>query len=331
MPKNKNAYLRYRAIDRLLSTGRTFSKKQLLEGIENDLGFEVSTFTFDKDLQVLRYNLQAPIEYDSGLKGYYYTDKKFSLFKTELDDNETSALEFASEALNTLSNVELVQEAQTVLANLYGRIQQAEKRSGQQIIFKPTTTPVKGVEWLNELYKTIEQERAITIKYYKLQTDEIKTHTISPYILRQYNDLWYVIAWSADRELTLVFALDRIREISSANVSYFVDTKFDPELYFKYSYGITHSHYDSPCEIKLWIRNDAYFYLQVKPLHSSQKELEKQDMGVIIRIEVIISEELVMGLLALGDKIRVIEPKSLEDRIKTELDQARAEYQNLTL
>ena len=317
MPINKNAYLRLRTIDTLLSNGRTYSKNAILQKIEEELGLAVSSFTFDKDLQLLRNSLRAPIEYDAALKGYYYTDKDFKLFRKEMNHDETSALEFASEALNTLNNVELVQEAQSVLTGMYGKIHKQERRPGKQIIFRPVSAPVKGVEWLNEIYKAIEEERAITIKYYKIRTDEIKSHTLSPYILRQYNDLWYVIAWCADRELTLVFALDRIREMKPAHVSWHMDPGFDPEQYFKYSFGITHSHDRAPEKVVFQIKKEAFYYLQVKPMHPSQRVLKETKKGCLVEIEVLISDELVMYLLGMGDTISVREPVSLRKMMQT--------------
>ena len=311
MPVTKNAYLRFRIIDALLSSGGSYSKNEILLKIREELDREISPFTFDKDLQLLRNHLHAPIEYDAVTKGYYYSNKKFRLFQSELNQEETSALEFASEALNTLSNVELVQEAQSVLTGMYGKIHNQERRPGKQIIFRPASAPVKGVEWLNEIYKAIEEERAITIKYYKIRTDEIKSHTLSPYILRQYNDLWYVIAWCADRELTLVFALDRIREMKPAHVSWHMDPGFDPEQYFKYSFGITHSHDWAPEKVVFQIKKEAFYYLQVKPMHPSQRVLEETKKGCLVEIEVLISDELVMYLLGMGDTISVREPVSL--------------------
>ena len=313
MPINKNAYLRLKTIDALLASGIGYTKAEILVKIQDETGFEVSPFTFDKDLQLLRDNLHAPIEYTQR-SGYHYSTKNFRLFSSVLNDEDVEALEFASDALNTL-NVELAQEAQAVLMSIYARSKKQDSKPRKQIIFRPAGPPVKGLEWLSILYKAIDEEKAIIIKYYKLQTGETKTHTISPYILRQYNDLWYVIAWCAARELTLVFALDRIREISPAHVNYYKDPKFDPEQYFKYSFGITHSYYDPPQKVTFWVSKEAYYYLQVRPLHASQKMLEEKNGGFMIEIEVIISEELVMALRGLGRKILAISPDNLIKRI----------------
>ncbi|GIL21896.1 MAG: WYL domain-containing protein [Bacteroidota bacterium] len=316
MPINKNAYLRYKAIDALLATGRGYTKAEILRKIEEDTGIAVSPHTFDKDLQLLRDSLQAPIEYKQQT-GYFYTSPDFRLFTQELSDDDIKSLEFASEAMNTLSP-ELTVEAKAVLMNIYSRAHKATGKPKKQIIFKTVAEPVKGLEWFRELYNAIDEEKALTMQYYKLQTGETKTHTISPYILRQYNDLWYVIAWCASRELTLVFALDRIRDLRPANVTYYQDPNFDAQQYFKYSFGITHSYYDKPQLVKFWVEKNAFYYMQIKPLHPSQKVLEEKPDGYIVQLEVIISEELVMALRGLGQRVKVMAPDKLIKRISEE-------------
>lgn len=317
MPITKNAHLRFQIMDSLLSTGGTYSKKEILEKLEDAMGFRVSGFTFDKDLKCLRDSLRAPIIFETR-NGYYYSDKKFRLFNKPWSKDDLSALDFAYEALNTLNNIDLAEEAQAVLLSLTNRMSDRKEKPGKRIIYRPPSPPVKGVEWLPDLYEAIDQEKAITIKYYKLQTRETKTYTLSPYFLRQYNDMWYVVAWCARRELTLVFALDRIRDIRTANVNYYHDPKFEADQYFKYSFGITHSYYDKPQLVKFWITREAFYYLQVRPMHHSQKVLKETATRIMMQLEVIISEELVMALRGLGNKIKVIAPNSLSIKILTE-------------
>ena len=126
MPINKNAYLRLKTIDTLLASGIGYTKAEILVKIQDETGFEVSPFTFDKDLQLLRDNLHAPIEYTQR-DGYYYSTKNFRLFSSVLNDEDVEALEFASDALNTL-NVELAQEAQAVLMSIYARAKKQDSK-----------------------------------------------------------------------------------------------------------------------------------------------------------------------------------------------------------
>jgi predicted DNA-binding transcriptional regulator YafY len=316
MPNTKNPLMRFRVMHSLLSSGGYYSKKEILEKIKEETGHSISTSLFEKDKQWIIDAFKAPIVYKDRI-GYYYSDRNYSpaILVRKLSKDESKALDFAYEALNNLENVDLALAAQEVLLNISGRSAEKAKKKGKRIIYRPPSPAVKGVGWLPVLYDAIENEKAVTIRYYKLQTKETKTHTISPYILRQYNELWYVIAWCAARELTLVFALDRIREIKPANVSYFVDPKFNADEYFKYSFGITHSYYEKPQKVQFWINRDAYYYLEIKPLHHSQKKLEEKADALLMQIEVIISEELVMYLSGLGKKIKVIEPIVLLNKI----------------
>jgi predicted DNA-binding transcriptional regulator YafY len=309
MPINKNAYLRYKAIDAILAPGRGYTKSEILLKIAEQTGIEVSPYTFDKDLQLLRDSFQAPIEWKQQI-GYYYSDPDFRLFTQELSEHDIKSLQFAVDAVSAL-NPELTMEAKAVLMNIHSRALKTPGKLRKQIIFKPVDGPVKGLEWFHELYNAVDEEKALAIQYYKLQSAEIKSHIISPYILREYNGLWYVVAWCAKRELTLVFALDRIRDLKPANVSYFKDPKFDPEQYFKYSFGITHSHYAVPQLVTFWVERTAFYYLQIRPWHPSQKVLEEQADGYVVQLEVIISEELVMALRALGKRVKVVGPEEI--------------------
>lgn len=161
MPINKNAYLRLKTIDALLARGVGYTKAEILVKIQDETGFEVSPFTFDKDLQLLRDNLHAPIEYTQR-DGYHYSSKNFRLFSSVLNDEDVEALEFASDALNTL-NVELAQEAQIVLMSIYARAKKQDSKPRKQIIFRPASPPVKGLESLSVLYKAIDEETAIVL------------------------------------------------------------------------------------------------------------------------------------------------------------------------
>lgn len=317
MPINKNAFLRFKVMDALLASGSTYTREQIMDKIEEALGQPISVETFNKDLRLLRENFRAPIEYKNRM-GYYYADTNYRLAKHSWNKEELAAFEFAYEALNTFQHVDLAQEAQAVLLNLSGRVHQ--RKSGKRIIYKPESPPVKGVEWLPVLYEAIDQERALVMKYYKLQTGEIKIHTISPYILRQHNDLWYVVAWCAGRDLTLVFALDRIREVKPANVNYFIDPDFDVDQYFKYSFGITHSYKSKPELVRFQILREAYYYIDARPLHHSQKVIKETRKGFEVELEVIISIELVMALLGMGNSIRVRGPIGLIEKLRMQGD-----------
>jgi len=86
MPVNRNALIRYRTINELLSTGRRYSIDEILDSCNEALcefcgpDTSVSERTIRDDIRVMRSNalgLNAPIAVKEGL--YHYTDRNYSL------------------------------------------------------------------------------------------------------------------------------------------------------------------------------------------------------------------------------------------------------------
>jgi hypothetical protein len=76
-PKNKNAYLRYLIIHSQLKRNKYregYPNKEDLLWVLNDQGYDVSGSTLEKDLNFLKNERGAPLEYNRYQKCYRYTD-----------------------------------------------------------------------------------------------------------------------------------------------------------------------------------------------------------------------------------------------------------------
>lgn len=112
MPINKNALIRYKYLDRLLSdhyhdydmNGLTEKLNELMAF--DQLGITVGVRTVQKDIETLQLApFSAPIEITKRGTGYIYkyANKSFSLFSEELSREERGLLH---EVLNTLGQFE---------------------------------------------------------------------------------------------------------------------------------------------------------------------------------------------------------------------------------
>jgi predicted DNA-binding transcriptional regulator YafY len=321
MPVTKNAYKRFVLLDKYMSGKKLFNRKELRDKMIDDLDEQVSESTIDKDIKFLRDHFGAPIESKGG---YHYTDKSFSLAKMNFTDEQLRALEFAAGVLGRIGNVTLAQEAQTVLNKISRKVN--EGQPGPKVISSDMSLTVKGVEWLDELYTAIVDKRAILIEYNSHSKNKVTRHSLSPYLLKEYRGLWYVIGYSAEKEFTAVLALDRIKDIRAAHVNYFVDPKFDSKEYFRHSIGITHRLGYKPEKVKFWVDKEAYYYLEIQPLHSSQRVLRQDEEGYTLQLEVILSEELLITLMGLGGRVKVLAPAGLVNEIKGHLGQMQIHY-----
>ena len=108
MPTNKNAFIRYKYLDRLLSDRHHYYDMNALtekvnEMMERDmLGMCVGVRTIQKDILALQLApFSAPIDFKkiNGKNVYRYTDPTFSIFSQELSREERNLLR---EVLNTI-------------------------------------------------------------------------------------------------------------------------------------------------------------------------------------------------------------------------------------
>jgi predicted DNA-binding transcriptional regulator YafY len=105
MPKNKAAGIRYRVIDQMLNDQRNPfpNLEQLAAKCSAIVGADVSTSTIEKDIRAMREQApkgySAPIVYSKIEGGYVYGEVGFSIAELNLNEEEWSALQFASQLL----------------------------------------------------------------------------------------------------------------------------------------------------------------------------------------------------------------------------------------
>ena len=97
--------------------------------------------------------------------------------------------------------------------------------------------------------------------------------------------------------------------------------------YFDDMVGVT-KHKDAILDkVQLWICKDQWPYIETKPLHSSQKVLERREDGsVVVELEVCQNWELDQLILLHAERIQVLEPASLRERIGNRLRAAAVLY-----
>ena len=127
-------------------------------------------------------------------------------------------------------------------------------------------------------------------------------------------------------------ALDRIENIADApkKEKYRTEKTFQPDMYFKNMIGVTRD-FDSPVEHIVFEAMSAQApYIITKPLHESQKEVERRaDGSVVFSIDVIINYELERDLLGFGERITVLSPAVLVERLKERLTNSIEKYKKM--
>jgi predicted DNA-binding transcriptional regulator YafY len=329
MPINKNAFLRYRIIDRCLTNTLTpyLSKKEIIEKIKDVLGESISPSQFDKDIAAMRHEFNAPIAFHNVQKGYYYSDTGFSLNKFPLTPEEITALDFSTAVLQTLKHSDLFEQFEGAIDKVISgyRVGRILGKSDGEIIQVEAPLEDAGAKWIEVLYKAIIEKQTLRINYQPFGK-EVKQHIYSPYLLKEYRNRWYIAGYSARAKNAIVLALDRIQYVESAAEAYFNDPGFNGKEYFKYSFGVTHRYTENPGKVTLSFTPKQAKYILSQPLHHSQKLILDSPEEVQVEIEVYITQDLMMAILSYGDGVKVLQPQSLIDNIKETIDRMKALY-----
>lgn len=322
MPKNKDAISRYYIIDDCLRNKRKpYPDINLLrEKIEEKLNNSISIRTIQKDLEDLRYDnalaYYAPIKFSKKYGGYYYDDENYSIRNFIFSAKELDAMEIAGHILSSFREIGMLDDFNKTVDKIFETIDLQKKRVADQrkiIDFEKASFAV-GFNHLPILINAIRMYDVVQFAYYSYERENTRTITLSPYLLKEYRNMWYVIGWSSAHNEIRTFGIDRISKLKVLNKGKFVFSKFNPDEFFKHAFGITISRFQ-PEKFHFVTSVQEYQYFKSNFIHSTQTVVKQDNKTVEFSIEVYPCFELkhfVLGNLGL---LKVTKPKWFVDEI----------------
>lgn len=338
MPKNKNAVIRYRYIDELLSNrSRYITTRELAEKVNERLvedGYEPVTLRcIQKDLIDLQDELfGADIirENIAGKECIRYAEKGFSIFTKKLSEDEEKLL---SEVLNTIGQFDGLDNFEWLDA-LKRRLNISE---GKRIISFANNPYLHNSNLLGKLFTAISNRVVINLSYHTFRDAEnIKQVLLHPYLLKQYNNRWYLLGAAEDGYI-LNFALDRIDDIELMPSVKYMESDEGLEERFYDIVGVTLPQDAQVEKILLWVSETQYPYIETKPLHGSQRairgsqaeQLHKEygfSDGHFIEIRCIVNTELKQLIASFIDQVVILTPTSLRNEMAERVEALLKRY-----
>jgi len=335
MSQNKNALIRYKTIDKCLQNKyRQWTLEDLIECCSEVL-FEyegrqnpISKRTIQMDIQLMRseklgYN--APIVvYDK--KYYKYEEEDFSITDIPLTETDMNVLTETVSMLKQFKDFSLFNDVSDILQRLEDKIY-AEKSHTKPVIYLDKNEKLKGLHYLDEIYQAIIKKMVLIITYKSFKSREETKFHFHPFILKEFNNRWFLIGKKKASQPITNLALDRIISIDyDFNLTY-LEEDFDADIYYKDVIGVTVNSGLNARRIELWVDGSNAPYVLTKPLHTSQRLIKKNEDGsVIIHIYVIPNYEMERLLLGFGSCLEILRPESLRNRMKKTLQEAILRY-----
>ncbi len=328
MPVVKNARLRERTLDQILRNhNRKYSIEELIIQLENSLGERISRSTLYSDFAHMKEEYGAEIVRNKDGK-YFYQDEDFSIDKAPLDPEDKKLLEMATNIFRIFSSSPIYSKFESTIDKIVtgSKISKRDRKKINCIQPEKANSAIGGV-YIEPILNAILDTNSIEIEYQKQgQTTEKKV--LSPYLLKQVDQHWYLIAYdNQNSKLIKNYSLDKILSVKLSDEPYKYDSNFDAEEFFKYSYGIYHNYKDTPQKIKLEFKDPYINTIINYPLSPYQTHsLSKDGKKLTVNLELYDSWEIVTEILKYGASVKVLAPKSLAKKIKGIAEEVMKQY-----
>ncbi len=323
MPNNLQALIRYRTIDQCLrSREKNYHLKDLIEACNvavseySGKSVTVSRRTLLYDLDFLRNDVagfNAPIEYDHQ-EGYYYTAQGFSIFNIPIRRYDIDVLRDVMVTLQSISGQAQFHGLASIIVRMEETYNIVRSRQQQQILQFDHSLNEAGQKWVDVLYPYTKAQMSLSVQYQPFGA-EAYTVVVSPYLLREYNNRWFLIAWDHQFGAVTNLALDRIRDVKKSLQPYHRDESFDASNHLKDVVGVSLPNGNEKQRVVFKAFGRQPDYLLTKPIHPSQHEVSRDGEATFFAIDVIPNYELEAVFLSRGEDIEVVEPEWLRKKM----------------
>ncbi len=319
MPTTKKALIRYKYLDRLLSDHyHYYNIHELTEKVNEKLDYDgfktVSQRTIEKDLVAMDLEFSAPIErfLKNGKHCISYGKYSFSIFTTEMSREERNLLREVLSTLGQFGGLENFKWLDDFKIGLG-----IEER--RPIISFSKNEYYKNTNLLGKLFDVISNEVVIKLSYHTFGDETIRCIDFHPYLLKQYNDRWYLLGAADSDKFILNFALDRIDGVEPIPEKTYEPCPDDLYDRFEDIVGVTY-YKDRPVEhILIWVSDAFKGYVDTKPLHGTQtpcggvkgeqlrEKYPQLEGGAFYTLDCIRNHELIRLLCTYGKDMLVLD------------------------
>lgn len=278
---------------------------------------KLSRRTIFRDLKELKH-IGIPYRYDAKTCTYSI-DPGFFLPPINLNRKEAMGLLLL--AYNARNHIRIPFGNAILLAamklenNLPGKVRQFCNTLLQNISItaKPQVRLDLSDNTFSQLQEAISKKRLVNMHYYSpFEATNICTN-LSPYHLMYNEYAWYVIGNSSFHKNFRSFKLNRIKELKILDKCFIEPDKFDVNEYLGRAWSMRREGRLYNVKLK-FLPEVAHDVAEVQ-WHNTQKVTFEEDGSAIVEFRVDGLNEITWWILSYGDKVQVLAPRILRQRI----------------
>ena len=176
-----------------------------------------------------------------------------------------------------------------------------------------------GQQHLRTIIEAMKENRVLNVTYQSYWRGEENNFDVQPYCVKLFRQRWYLVARSTNpyfnEQGPRIYALDRILSIHTTAETFQMPKDWSANAYFDGCFGIIADQNIQPQPVKLKVSAKQANYLRDLQMHSSQKEIERNDQYSIFTLHLRPTFDFQQELLWNGEDVEVLEPQWLRDEL----------------
>lgn len=322
MAKYKPQHSRLLFIDRKIREGKFPNCSSLAEE------WEVSPKTIQRDLDYMRYQLDAPLQYLAKKRGYYYTEEQYQLPAIEIRESDLFGVYLAEKLLVQYEGTPIYDSLCSVFEkiedSLPDKVSMDSTREQEKFtVIPPFSTTIDAAVW-ETMINCLRKSRQVRIQY-KTPGKEPESRIIDPYHAVRFEGDWYVMGHCHLRDEIRTFSLSRIIKAKKTGNSFQIPENFDFQKLSGSHFGV---HWgNGEIEVKIRFKMRVADYVRERVWHVNQELEDCRNGDIILSLTVNHLLELKRWVLSWGNDAQVLSPDTFIQDIKQTLLNAAREYE----
>jgi predicted DNA-binding transcriptional regulator YafY len=241
---------------------------------------EVAKRTIERDIEYLRDMYQAPIEYDYGKRGYYYSEPNFFVKSVLLTEGELFSIALFDRLLEQYRNTPI----EAALRRIFAKIVKSmpERVTADTRFLSPRISVIADHQGhidpkaFENIFTALKAMRTISFEYRPLQKTTYMGRTANPYHAICQRGNWYFIGYCHDKKEPRMFSFSRARNIVLTKKHFNIPSGFKPDEFFDKNMGVFASA-RTPYTVELLVDNEIGTFALERQWHDTQTVEQRKD------------------------------------------------------
>ena len=307
--------LRMMKIDHAIRTGKFPNTVSLSRELE------VSRRAVGRDIEFMRDQLFAPLQFDRRRNGYLYTEPTYQLPWHQLKQGELLAIFLAERVMQQFRGTPFERDIHNAIQKLGDMLPDGVSVRLDAIADFLSVLPATEIQYdaekFNALTSAVVHRRRVEMAYWSASSNENTRRVFDPYALSLVDEGWYTIGFCHLRRDLRMFAVQRVQSLSQTGETFEQPPGFRTEDYLKGSFRAVRG--DGDHQVVLRFKPEVARRFAERKWHRAQVLEPQEDGSLIARMHLSSLVEIKRWVMWWGAECEVLEPTELTEMIAGEI------------